>query len=80
MHVPVLIHTRYFMADKRALVDLGAIDNFIHPNFAKTIGLKLQKLEKLKQIYNIDNMANKAGSITHSLEFKVATKGREKAM
>jgi hypothetical protein len=35
MHIPVSIRTRYFMADKKALVDSGATDNFMHPNFAK---------------------------------------------
>ena len=80
MHVPVSIRTCYFMADKKALVDSGATDNFIHPNFAKRMGVKLQELEKPKHIYNIDNTSNKAGSITHSLKLKIITKGIEKAM
>ena len=80
MCIPALICTCYFMADKRALIDSGATDNFIHPNFTKIMGVNLQELEKPKCIYNIDNTANKAGSITHSLELKVTTKGSEKAM
>jgi hypothetical protein len=35
MRIPVSIHTSYFMADKQALVDSRATNNFIHPNFAK---------------------------------------------
>ena len=80
MCVPVSIRTRYFMAEKKALVDLGATDNFIHPAFAKRLGLATTPLEKPKKIYNIDNTSNKAGSITHSLELKVTTKGVEKVM
>ena len=68
------------MADKKALVDSGATNNFIHPNFAKRMGVKLQELDKPKWIYNIDNTSNKAGSITHSLELKIVTKGIEKVM
>ena len=68
------------MADKQALVDSRATDNFIHPNFAKRLGLKMMPLEKPKQIYNIDNMSNKAGSITHSLKLKVTTKNQDKVM
>ena len=68
------------MADKQTLVDSRATDNFIHPNFAKRLGLKMMPLEKPKQIYNIDNMSNKAGSITHSLELKVTTKNQDKVM
>ena len=80
MQVPVLIHTCYFMAKKKALVDSGATDNFIHPAFAKRLGLTMTPLEKPKQIYNIDNTSNKAGSIMHSLELKVTTKGEDRNM
>ena len=80
MRVPVSIRTRYFMADKKALVDSGATDNFIHPAFAKRLGLAMTPLEKPKRIYNIDNTSNKVGSITHSLKLKVTTKGIEKVM
>ena len=80
MHIPVLIHTHYFMANKKALMDSRVTDNFIHPTFAKRLGLALTPLEKPKRIYNIDNTSNKAGSITHSLELKVTTKGTDKVM
>ena len=80
MHVPVSIRTRYFMADKKALVDSRATGNFIHPTFAKRLGLAMTPLEKPKRIYNIDNTSNKVGSITYSLELKVTTKGIEKVM
>ena len=80
MRVPVSIRTRYFMADKKALVDSGATDNFIHPAFVKRLGLAMTPLEKPKKIYNIDNTSNKSGSITHSLELKITTKGVEKVM
>ena len=80
MRVPVSICTRYFMADKKALVDSGATDNFIHPAFVKRLGLAMTPLDKPKRIYNIDNTSNKAGSITHSLKLKVTTKGVDKIM
>jgi hypothetical protein len=32
------------MADKQALVDSGATDNFMHPNFAKRMGLGMKTL------------------------------------
>jgi hypothetical protein len=41
MHVPVSICTSYFMAHRKALVDSGATDNFMHPAFAKKMGLGL---------------------------------------
>jgi hypothetical protein len=67
MRVPVSIRTSYFMADKKVLVDLGATDNFMHPVFAKRMGLGLQELPNPKKIFNIDNTTNKSGMITHFL-------------
>jgi hypothetical protein len=55
MCVPVSIRTSYFMADKKALIDSGATDNFMHPVFAKRMGLGLQKLQTPKKIFNINN-------------------------
>ena len=80
MRIPVSIRTRYFMADKRALVDSGATDNFINAAFAKRMGLGLQELPKPKKIFNIDNTTNKAGSITHFLDLSVKTKDTTKKM
>jgi hypothetical protein len=80
MRVPVSIRTSYFMADKKALVDSGATDNFMHPTFAKRMGLGLQKLPTPKKIFNIDNTSNKSGMITHFLDLKVQTNGINKEM
>jgi hypothetical protein len=80
MRVPVSIHTSYFMADKKALVDSGATDNFMHPAFAKRMGLGLQKLPNPKKIFNIDNTTNKSGMITHYLDLNVCTNGIHKEM
>jgi hypothetical protein len=80
MHVPVSIHTSYFMADKKALVNSGATDNFMHPVFAKRMGLGLQELQAPKKIFNIDNTTNKSGMITHYLDLNVCTNGIHKQM
>jgi hypothetical protein len=80
MRVPVSIRTRYFMADKKALVDSGATDNFMHPAFAKRMGLGLQELQTPKKIFNIDNTTNRSGMITHFLDLNVHTHGVTKEM
>jgi hypothetical protein len=68
------------MADKKALVNLGATDNFMHPAFAKRMGLGLQELPTPKKIFNIDNTTNKSGMITHFLDLNVCTNGIHKEM
>jgi hypothetical protein len=80
MRVPVSICTSYFMADKKALVDSGATDNFMHPAFAKRMGLGLQKLQTPKKIFNIDNTTNKSGMITHYLDLDICTNNIHKQM
>jgi predicted aspartyl protease len=75
MKVPVSIQASYNMADIRALVDSGATDNFIHPNFVKQMGLGMRELDKPKNIYNINDMTNGAGQITHYLTLAVTTGG-----
>jgi hypothetical protein len=80
MRVPVSIHTSYFMADKKALVDSGATDNFMHPAFAKRMGLGLRELSTPKKIFNIDNTSNKSGMITHYLDLDICTNGIHKEM
>lgn len=68
------------MPDKKALVDSGATDNFMHPAFAKRMGLGLQKLPNPKKIYNIDNTSNRSGMITHYLDLNVHTRRIHKEM
>jgi hypothetical protein len=68
------------MADKKALVDSGATDNFMHPAFAKQMGLGLQTLPTPKKIFNIDNTVNKSGMITHFLDLNVCANGTYKEM
>ena len=80
MQVLVSIRASYNMADIKALVDSGATDNFIHPNFVKRMGIGQQELDKPKNIYNIDNTTNKARQIMHYLNLVVTTGGTTKEM
>jgi hypothetical protein len=68
------------MADKKALVNSGATDNFMHPAFTKRMGLGLQTLPNPKKIFNIDNTTNKSGMITHFLDLNIHTNGTNKEM
>jgi hypothetical protein len=80
MRIPVSIRASYNMANIKALVDSGATDNFIHPNFVKRMGLGQQELDKPKNIYNIDDTTNKSGQITHYLSLAITMAGRTQEM
>jgi predicted aspartyl protease len=80
MQILVSIRASYNMADIKALVDSGATDNFIHPNFVKRMGLGQSELDKPKNIYNIDDTTNRSGQITHYLSLAVTMAGKTQEM
>src|SRR5882757_8311927 len=80
MKVPILFRTRYAMANKRILVDSGAMDNFIHPKFVKRLCVGMQELEHPMKIWNINGTTNRAGRLMHFVDLLVQTKGQEKKM
>jgi hypothetical protein len=79
-HVPVSLRTRYSMADKKALVDSGATNNFIHPHFAERMRLGTKKLMQPRKIWNIDGTQNKGGLLTEYIDLDVQTKHIHKEM
>ena len=71
MKVPTSIHTSYNKAETKGLVDSGATDNFIHPQFIRRMGLGTCHLPTPKELYNVDNTTNKEGMITHYIDLDV---------
>jgi hypothetical protein len=80
MRVPVSICTSYFMADKKALVDLGATNNLCTRHLPKEWDWDYKMLPNPKKIFNIDNTTNKSGMITHFLDLDICTNGIHKEM
>src|ERR1700744_3279710 len=80
MRVPVSVRTSNNMADIKVLVDSGATNNFIKPEFVKRMGIGIKPLKHPRGIWNIDNMENKLGKITHSATLSVITKGQKHDM
>src|SRR5260370_19730568 len=68
------------MADKKALVDSRATDNFMHPHFAKRMGIGTRELPNRRKIWNIDGTMNKGGYLTHYVDLDIQTKGIHKEM
>jgi hypothetical protein len=49
---------------ENALVDSGAMDNFLTPLLAKQMGLQIQKLKNPKPILTVDRSEHKQGKLT----------------
>src|SRR5258708_39117728 len=73
MRIPVSIRTSYTMADKKALVDSAATDNFMHPQFAARMGIGTKELPNPRKIWNIDGTMNKRRYLTHYVDLDVQT-------
>ena len=56
------------------------MDNFIHLNLLKRLGLGSQPLERPRKIWNIDRTTNKAGALTHCVDLEVRTGARQEIM
>ncbi len=67
----VSLYTKKERATKRALLDSGATESFIHPRLIKEAKLKRNPLTKPRKVKNIDGTLNKAGVVTHTTTFKV---------
>ena len=68
-----MICTSYNKAETKGLVDSGATNNFIHPQFVRRMGLGMHHLPTPKKLYNVDNTTNKEGMITHYIDLDVYT-------
>ena len=59
--LPFALRTQYKRVDKKALLDSGATENFIHPRALRQLRLPTQDLERLHDIRNVDGTTNKGG-------------------
>src|SRR5579863_9627263 len=78
---------------KNALIDSGAMDNFLTPKLAQRLGLEVQKLQIPKPILTVDGSEHVQGDITEFVNvrirlgkqvrrqmFYVATLGQDRAI
>jgi len=65
------------MAEEKALVDSGAMENFINHQTVRRLKLETKKLKNSIPVRNIDGTQNRAGHITDFLEL-IITRGGKK--
>ena len=73
--VPFCLQTRTKRVDRKALLDSGATESFIHHRTARRLNLKTKELKKPRDVRNVDGTLNRAGAITHAVEIEVAYNG-----
>jgi gag-polyprotein putative aspartyl protease len=60
IHASLLLHAGSKKAMKKALLDTGATENFIHPRVVKQLSLRTKKLSKPRKVKNVDGTLNQS--------------------
>src|SRR5712675_2272023 len=70
--MPFDLYSQKGRHEERALVDSGAMANFIDYKTVKRLGLGSKKLDQMRTVKNIDGTLNVAGNITHACNLLVS--------
>jgi hypothetical protein len=62
--INLLLHAERKRAIRKALLDSGATECFIHPRIADQLQLKRVKLPKPQKVKNVDGTLNQSGEVT----------------
>ena len=71
MTVRFYVHSIAKRAEAVALVDLGAIENFMNLSYARWLKLPIQTLQQLCKIFNVDRTTNKSGELKYFTDLEV---------
>jgi hypothetical protein len=78
INVPICFELSCGTAEKKALVDSGATENFIDWRLAKALKVQTMLLPHPQKVYNVDGMENKAGVIEWHVKLRVRQGNRER--
>jgi hypothetical protein len=78
LEIPVDFKTYMAKAEEIALVNSGAMENFIDYQTVVRLRLGSNKLAVPRPVHNVDGTPNKSGEITHSVDLYVQLRNREK--
>jgi hypothetical protein len=73
MTVRFYIHSITKRAESIALVDSGAMENFMSLSYANWLRLPIKQMNKPRKLYNVDGTENKARELQHYMDLKVQT-------
>ena len=66
-----MLLSQYLRVAKEALLDSGAMENFIYPRLVRELQLVRRKLLKPCKVWNFNRNFNKLGDITHTVYINV---------
>jgi Reverse transcriptase (RNA-dependent DNA polymerase) len=78
INVPICFESSRGTAEKKALVDSRATENFIDWQLAKALKVQTMLLLRPRKVYNVDGTENKAGVIEQHVKLRVRQGDKEK--
>jgi hypothetical protein len=80
MTIRVYLNSLFKRAETSALLDSGATENFINPNYARELKLPIEELAEPRKVFNVDGTQNRHGQITHYTDLDVRTGDQTRTM
>src|SRR5260221_6959316 len=80
MTVCFYTHSIAKRAEAIALIDSGAMENFMNLQYAKWLRLPIKKMEQARKLYNVDGTENKSGELRYYTDLDVQTGGNRTQM
>jgi hypothetical protein len=80
MTVHTFIHLKSKRAEAIALLDLGAMENFMNLQYAKYLQLPIRCLKEPRKLYNIDGTPNRSGELQYFTDLQVQTGAQQSTL
>ncbi len=77
MMLRVFTHSRSKRAETIALLDSGAMENFMSLPYAKYLHLPIKTLVEPRRLFNVDGTQNRAGDLKYYVDLKTRTGTRQ---
>ena len=73
MTLRIFMHSRSKRADTIALLDSGAMENFMSLQYAKYLHLPIKVLKEPRKLFNMDGTQNRAGDLKFYIDMNTQT-------
>jgi hypothetical protein len=73
MTIQSFIHSKSKRAKTIALLDSGAMENFMNLQYAKYLQLPIRRLKEPRKLYNVDGSPNRSGELQYFTNLQVQT-------
>ena len=76
MNLRTYVHAAHWRTETAALLDSGAMENFMSLMYAKWLKLPFKRLAQERPLFNVDGLTNKLGSIKYYTDSVAAAQSR----